>query len=871
MRRFFTIGVVVMIAAAFFGCAEQALEEDAPKYDEQGRRLVTFSVSTDMVEARSTRALTKPIAQVAWDYVEVIFTDGTTYYFGAASRGENIRFSLPEADGYKAVMLVGIANGNRLLGVGVPDDAAGTDGLGGINIAVNTTAIEFTVTALTADIGATGTPGDLTLNSINTPEANFDMDGALVPYFKLIKNTTDITGTLTIRGFPAEVGGTKLVDVSGAPTAITVDTPVYIGVAETATRLMVTPGDGTNGTTAPTASMNGTSGELEINFKLAVSTDGEFDEGFSRLRLGASVKAFGANGNGSVWNVSNGLENAYDFGANSIGRDILFYVGTLTDTEGSVADNTRVVTHLDLTSWVPAPSFDEHDVGEKPVMSFDEDQYTGTVIWDPSHDFFTSTSVRYTATVILRAKENFTFIDPADDKLVEFIHGGLDAPSGGKWIAGSISTQGNSAGVTVTIKFPSTLPVPVETVPPENGDEGPTTSLNLDLTNYIPAPGVGKNLTMFFSPPLDTYTVKSITWSPLDNPAVGGVEYTAKAIMTVKPGYTFEGVDFAHADTTTIINDHNSNEETITVTLTFPKAITTTYVYAAINSFSNGTMVYDSVLDMINVNKSYTYLFLTLGYANSYLVAADAKNATDFGLGIEFTHGTGGNCPANLIFNGGERSLGLAPTGKPAITVGKGVTLTLQNIIFKGNNRPTAYPYIKVADGGTLILETGAAIESGSANNPNKNTASDGGGVYVEAGGTLIMKDGTINSGIATVGNGGGVYVEDGGTFTMSGGTIYGSTAGGNGGGVYVEAGGTFTMSGGRIYSNTTTGNGGGVFVETSGTFIKTGGTIEGNNNAATGKVAYVEGGGNKKRETTAGPTDNLDSTKDGPAGGWGL
>jgi hypothetical protein len=45
MKRFITFGAVVVITAAFFGCSEQAFEE-TPEYDEQGRRLVNFSVPT---------------------------------------------------------------------------------------------------------------------------------------------------------------------------------------------------------------------------------------------------------------------------------------------------------------------------------------------------------------------------------------------------------------------------------------------------------------------------------------------------------------------------------------------------------------------------------------------------------------------------------------------------------------------------------------------------------------------------------------------------------------------------------------------------------------------------------------------------------
>jgi hypothetical protein len=50
MKRLFVVGAVVMLAAAFFGCVEQAAHEDAPEgaseYDAQGRRLVTFNIPT---------------------------------------------------------------------------------------------------------------------------------------------------------------------------------------------------------------------------------------------------------------------------------------------------------------------------------------------------------------------------------------------------------------------------------------------------------------------------------------------------------------------------------------------------------------------------------------------------------------------------------------------------------------------------------------------------------------------------------------------------------------------------------------------------------------------------------------------------------
>jgi hypothetical protein len=101
----------------------------------------------------------------------------------------------------------------------------------------------------------------------------------------------------------------------------------------------------------------------------------------------------------------------------------------------------------------------------------------------------------------------------------------------------------------------------------------------------------------------------------------------------------------------------------------------------------------------------------------------------------------------------------------------------------------------------------------------------------------------------------------------MSDGEISGNTASSYGGGVYVGYYGTFTMEGGKISGNTAHNQGGGVYVD-HGTFIKNGGgTIDDTNTANAGKVAYA--GEAKQRNTTAGPSVNLDSRINGLAGGW--
>jgi hypothetical protein len=159
------------------------------------------------------------------------------------------------------------------------------------------------------------------------------------------------------------------------------------------------------------------------------------------------------------------------------------------------------------------------------------------------------------------------------------------------------------------------------------------------------------------------------------------------------------------------------------------------------------------------------------------------------------------------------------------------------------------------------------------------NTGGGGGGVNFSHG-SFTMSGGTISGNTATSNGGGGVYVNSG-PFTMSGGSIRGNTATSNGGGVCISNGSSFTMSGdAEISGNTaTTGSGGGVYVNDS-SFTKTGGAIYGDtdtthptgsndNTAGSGDGHAVYVSATQKRNATAGPEVNLDSTKTGTAEGW--
>jgi TolB-like protein len=225
-----------------------------------------------------------------------------------------------------------------------------------------------------------------------------------------------------------------------------------------------------------------------------------------------------------------------------------------------------------------------------------------------------------------------------------------------------------------------------------------------------------------------------------------------------------------------------------------------------------------------------------------------------------------------LIGGTAERTIRLKSKGSLFI-VENGVTLTLGNNASLRGRSDNTDSLVLVNKGGALAMENGSKIHGNKKKADSGNSASsNGGGVFVY--GTFTQSGGTISGNSATWG--GGVYVDSSGTFTMSGGEISGNSAPW-GGGVYVDSSGTFTMSGGEISGNSASSNGGGVFVSGRGTFTKqSGGIIYGSDasgmlkNTATkgndyGHAVYVSSV-SRIRNSTAGVGVTLNS---GFAGGW--
>jgi len=277
------------------------------------------------------------------------------------------------------------------------------------------------------------------------------------------------------------------------------------------------------------------------------------------------------------------------------------------------------------------------------------------------------------------------------------------------------------------------------------------------------------------------------------------------------------------------------------------------------------TWFYDLIEDFNNAPDGTTH---TITLTESFEFPAGGKYRNSSGWRTPFKEGQNkkiiikGDSSVRTITNNGKQFDGyyqLEANGY-LFLVTNGITLELgNNIILNGNG--SDLPVIYVEEGGAFIMNNGSTITG------NFDSA-------VSSYGTFTMNGGTINGNKANTMyllNAGGVNIY-GGTFTMNDGIIRNNIANTTGGGVFID-GGTFIMNGGTISGNKAIGtfsNGGGVFLTINGSFIKTGGTIDDTNEADIGKVAYAAAtNGNKYRETTAGPTDNMDSTKEGSAGGW--
>ena len=131
-------------------------------------------------------------------------------------------------------------------------------------------------------------------------------------------------------------------------------------------------------------------------------------------------------------------------------------------------------------------------------------------------------------------------------------------------------------------------------------------------------------------------------------------------------------------------------------------------------------------------------------------------------------------------------------------------SLTLSNVVIDGAEYSVDAAHaaetdsiIKAANGGTIVLKSGAILQ-------NNKAAQFGSGILANNGVKITMENGAVirNNTNSNYELGGGILLGNGSTFTMNGGEISGNTA--NGGGGVAIIGSTMVMNGGTISNNST-------------------------------------------------------------------
>jgi len=315
-------------------------------------------------------------------------------------------------------------------------------------------------------------------------------------------------------------------------------------------------------------------------------------------------------------------------------------------------------------------------IGGIPATSITETvQYTGTVIWSPAVSDTFADGTEYIATITLIAKTGYTF------------HG---VSANFFRVAGANVSNAANSGI-VTAEFPATPKVinyvAVNIVPPVK-----------DAVSNLMATGND-------SSGEGDFILSPVTWSPNDNPFLGGEVYTAQVTLTAKSGCIFTESITAeiNGEDAVILS---STESTVTLSYTFPA--TNTKTVTAITLKSRPTKLiytHGEYLDLAG-------LVVTLTYADNKTedVAAADFVANNIGVNpahdIILVHITHDKHPVTITYGGLTVNAGNLTVNKaPGAAVG---TLTLNT---KTHDSVTINP--------VSAPDNGQSVEYGYSASPN--------------------------------------------------------------------------------------------------------------------------------------------------------
>jgi len=165
MKKLLFSGLIVILAVFLVTCDDftpsskaAGGSNDIPnvQYSPDGKS-VTLRLDGGGTSKKADRALTDHIAQTFYDYLEVVFYDGTTvaraqWEIGEPAGIKNVTRGVNYGASSAAILFAGNKSDRTLLAVGLLTDTAEADGLltGSTTVAVDTVTATFTLTALTA-------------------------------------------------------------------------------------------------------------------------------------------------------------------------------------------------------------------------------------------------------------------------------------------------------------------------------------------------------------------------------------------------------------------------------------------------------------------------------------------------------------------------------------------------------------------------------------------------------------------------------------------------------------------------------------------------------------------------------------------------
>lgn len=321
-------------------------------------------------------------------------------------------------------------------------------------------------------------------------------------------------------------------------------------------------------------------------------------------------------------------------------------------------------------------------------------------------------------------------------------------------------------------------------------------------------------------------------------------------------------VNFSVGGSATVGSDYTVSGGTVgptSGTITFaPGTTTATLTLTPVNDSSNPVIEFDETISLALQNGS-GYSIVSGSALEATILDDDGivSNLNDSGAGslrqviLALNNGQSISNPTIVLNTNGTINLtsALPAIARGAVIQGNGTTtvsggnavrvFTINNGINVTVSDLTIANGLADGDGGSILNNGNLTLVNSTIRD---SSAKNGGGIAVKTGGRLTL-DNTVISGNSAVydallsssGNGGGIFLDQNGVLIMTNDSILSGNTASNGAGILSRNGTSLTISNSTLTNNQASANGGGLF--NSGTTLVTNSTFSGN-------TATTQGGG---------------------------